>query len=103
MAILAAHLAKLSFPTIESQLQWGAGIILVIVIAVFAFLNRIKMLFKVKSIGFLITFIILLLLRVGIDALIYATGLISIPLLIDDIFIVNYFKYLDVVKYGKQT
>lgn len=101
MGLLASHMAKLSLPTIEAKMSWSVGIMLIAIVGSFAFLNRIKMIFRVKSIGFIITFIILVLLKVGIDALIWSVGLISIPLLIDDIFIVNYFKYLDVVKYAK--
>lgn len=99
-ALLAMHLAKVDLPKATQKVSWGFGLTLIAFIVVLAYLNRLKMLFKIKSIGFLVAFVILSLLRVGIDALVWGTGLVAIPLLIDDIFVVSYFKYLDITKYG---
>lgn len=99
-ALLAMHLAKVDLPKATQKVSWGFGLTLIAFIVALAYLNRLKMLFKIKSIGFLVAFVILSLLRVGIDALVWGTGLVSIPLLIDDIFVVSYFKYLDIKKYG---
>lgn len=101
MGYLAIKFAGLNLE-MEEKVAFGSGVILVAIVGTFAFLNRMKVLFKFKSIKFVIAFVIFLLLKVGIDALVWATGLISIPLLIDDIVIVNYFKWLDVVKYDGQ-
>lgn len=99
-ALLAMHLAKVDLPKATQKVSWGTGLTLIAFIVVLAYLNRLKMLFKIKSIGFLVAFVILSLLRVGIDALWYGTGLVAIPLLIDDVFVVSYFKVLDIKKYG---
>lgn len=100
MGLLAMHFAKVDLPSAKEKLSWGVGLILIMMIVAFAYLNRLKTLFKIKSVGFLISFVILLLMRVGIDALVWGTGLVAIPLLVDDIIINNYFKYLDLTKYG---
>ena len=92
--------AKVDFPKATQRASFGSGLILIAFIVALAYLNRLKMLFKIKSIGFLVAFVILSLLRVGIDALVWGTGFVAVPLLIDDIFVVNYFKYLDITKYG---
>lgn len=98
--ILSAHVNKLTLPTIEEKLSWGVGLGAVIFVVILAMFNRIKILIRIKSLGFVIAFIILSLLRVGIDTLITTIGLISIPLLIDDLIIENYFKFIDIKKYG---
>lgn len=100
MGLLAMHFAKVDLPSAKEKLSWGVGLILIMMIVAFAYLNRLKTLFKIKSVGFLISFVILLLMRVGIDALVWGTGLVAIPLLVDDVIINNYFKYLDLTKYG---
>lgn len=99
MGMLAAHITKLSFPKFEESVSWGTGIIAVIVIIILAYFNRLKMLFRFKSIGFITFFIIFLLLSVAIETLVWSLGLISIPLLIDDIVINGYFNYINVTRY----
>lgn len=99
MGMWAAHITKLKLPSLEEKLSWSIGLIIVIVIIVLAFINRIKLLFKFKSVGFLISFIVFLLLSVAIETLVWALGLITIPLLIDDIILSNYFSYLNHKKY----
>ncbi len=99
-ALLAAHINNLSLPTVEEKISWSLGVILIVIVATLAIFNRIKLLFKVKSLGFIFAVVALSLLRVGIDTLISSLWLISIPLLIDDLIIESYFKYLDIKKYG---
>lgn len=99
MGLLAMHFAKVDLPSAKEKISWGLGLTLIGVIVAFAYLNRLKSIFKIKSIGFLVAFVILLLLRVSIDALVWGVGLISIPLLIDDLVITNYFKYIYLTKY----
>lgn len=101
MGLLAAHLTKLELPTLEDKMSWGIGWGIVALVVAMAIFNRLKILFKIKSLGFIVVFIILSLLKVGIDALIITIGLVTIPLLIDDIIISNYFKYLDYKVYGR--
>lgn len=100
--LLGAHFGRVKLPTFEDSLRWGSGIIGVIIIGALAYLNRLKALFKIKSIGFIILWGILYLLSVSISGLLWTTGLVSIVLLIDDIFVVNYFKYVNVKYYWKE-
>lgn len=99
MGMLAAHITKLSLPKIEQKFSWGIGIISVAVVIILAFFNRIKLLFRFKSLGFIVGFMILLLLSVAIETLVWSLGLISIPLLIDDVVVNGYFKYINATRY----
>lgn len=99
MGILAFEGAKLELPSLSEKLSFGFGVIAILFVVVFAFINRLKNLFKFKSASFVLIAIILYGLRTVIEPLSFAFLLISIPLLIDDLIIDNYFKYLNVKKY----
>lgn len=99
MALLSLRVSNLKLPTLEDKLSFGIGMIIIVLVVVLAFLNRIKAIFKIKSLGFLLTFIVLLLFSKIIDTLVVGVGLISIPLLLDDLVINNYFKYINITKY----
>lgn len=99
MGILAFEGAKLELPSLSEKLSFGIGVLAIVSVVVFAFLNRLKNLFKFKSASFVLIAIILYGLRTVIEPLSFAFLLISIPLLIDDLIIDNYFKYLNVKKY----
>ena len=99
MALLSLRVSNLKLPTLEDKLSFGIGMIIIVLVVVLAFLNRIKAIFKIKSLGFLLTFIVLLLFPKIIDTLVVGVGLISIPLLLDDLVINNYFKYINITKY----
>lgn len=85
MGVIAVFASGLKLPTIESQLSFSVGVILISLLTLLAVLNRIKTLFKKASVGFLTVFVILLCFNYTLDVLIWGTGLISIPLLIDDV------------------
>lgn len=95
MGVIAVKASGLELPTVEEQIKFGGGIVLVLVVVLMAMLNRLKTLFKIKSVGFILTFLILLSFSYTIDTLIWSIGLISIPLLVDDIIItplwINYY------------
>lgn len=95
MCMLAAHITKVELPTFNEKLSFGIGVIMVGMVGLLATLNRLKVIFKIRSIGFIVTFVILLLLKSTIDYLIWSIGLVLIPLLIDDTIFKFYFKYLD--------
>lgn len=99
MGYLSTVFSKIELPSLKEQLNFGSGLILILIVVVLAIFNRLSILFKVKSVGFLIVFLILLFFRYHIDTLVITTGLITIPLLLDDLVINNYFKYLNVTKY----
>ena len=84
MLAVSLRVADVDLPTVQSQLSVGIGFIGVMTVFVLALVNRINILFKIKSIGFVIMFLILLAIREGIDIFVWSIGLMSIPLLIDD-------------------
>jgi hypothetical protein len=77
-------MAGLKLPSNESKISATFGFILVGVVLMFALLNRISILFKIRSIGFVILWSMFMLLEYIIDPLKWAFGLMMIPLLIDD-------------------
>lgn len=92
---LAGQKAMVKLPTVVEKWSFGLGFASVGVIGVLAYLNRLKALFRIKSAGFVILFLILLLLSVSMEALLWASGLVCIPLLIDDIFVSGYLGYIN--------
>src|SRR5690554_422682 len=99
MGYLAFNKLDLELPTLSSKLELGLGILGIGFVVLLAFLNRLKHLFKFKSIGFIVIAFILYFLRMVIDSLSLSIALVAIPLLIDDLIIDNYFKYLNMTKY----
>lgn len=99
MGYLAFNKLELELPTLSSKLELGFGILGIVFVILLAFLNRLKHLFKFKSIGFIVIAFILYFLRMVIDSLSLSFALVAIPLLIDDLIIDNYFKYLNMTKY----
>jgi hypothetical protein len=84
MFLIALNLAGLKLPSNESKISATFGFILVGIVLLFALLNRISILFKIRSIGFVILWSMFMLLEYIIDPLKWAFGLMMIPLLIDD-------------------
>lgn len=84
MLAVSLRVADVDLPTVQSQLSVGIGFIGVMTVFVLALVNRVNILFKIKSIGFVIMFLVLLAIREGIDIFVWSIGLMSIPLLIDD-------------------
>ena len=84
MFLVALNVAGLKLPSNESKISATFGFILVGIVLMFALLNRISILFKIRSIGFVILWAMFMLLEYIIDPLKWAFGLMMIPLLIDD-------------------
>ncbi len=104
IALLSAMLiTKVKITSIPSGLKFTGGAIMIIFVGVLAVFNRIKELFKVKSLGFLYIAVALALLSQFIDVLIWSLFLVSIPLLFDDIVVYQYFKYIDITRYGAEV
>lgn len=99
MGVLSAKITEINLPTTEEKLSFGFGLLGIVFIVIMAILNRIKALFKFKSITFVIVGLILYLLKSVIEPLSISLLLISIPLIIDDLLINNYFLYLNMNKY----
>lgn len=73
--------------TVTEKMSVSMGAVMIVIIAAIAGLGKLRSLVKVKSIGLLITFAILWAFQSVIHSLIWAVGLISIPMLIDDIIV----------------
>lgn len=83
--IISWSVNKVELPTNTSKLVAGASFIMSLCFFALAVLNRIGNLFKVKSIGFIFIFVMFLGFKYIIDPIVWTVGLLTIPLLIDDI------------------
>lgn len=107
-AIIAWVITKVELPSNVSKLRASAGWIVSFLVLVLALLNRIGALFKVRSAGFLVLFIMFLGLGSIIDVVTWTLGLMLIPLLLDDIIMrpiwlnIWYNQYDGVVKIYEQ-
>ena len=98
-AYLAIKKSDITFPTLESKLNFSLGLLGIAFVVGLAFFNRLKSLFRFKSFGFVFIGFILYFLKAVIEPLSLSFLLISIPLIIDDLVITNYFTYLNMNKY----
>lgn len=107
-AIIAWVITKVELPSNVSKLRASAGWIVSFFVLVLALLNRIGALFKIRSAGFLVLFIMFLGLGSIIDVVTWTLGLMLIPLLLDDIIMrpiwlnIWYNQYDGVVKIYEQ-
>lgn len=102
MGYASTFFSKISLPELKHQVSFRLGFLLILTVVILAMFNRLQALFKIRSIGFLVIFLILILFKYTIDTLIISIGLITIPLLIDDIAVNPYFKYINMNKYWDQ-
>lgn len=90
--IIAMNLEKLDLPSSQEKYSASIGFIMLLIVMIIAFANRLKALFKVKFIGFLIIAIAVTLLSKVIDTLALGLWLMLIPLVIDDCIFKVYWK-----------
>lgn len=84
---VAINKSELELPTNALKLKASAGFVMAAMILALAFMNRLGVLFKIKSMGFVILFLFFSFLQTINAAIVWTTGLMLIPLLIDDIVI----------------
>ena len=84
---LAINKSELELPTNALKLKASAGFVMAAMILALAFMNRLGVLFKIKSMGFVILFLFFSFLQTINAAIVWTTGLMLVPLLIDDIVI----------------
>lgn len=84
---LAINKSELELPTNALKLKASAGFVMAAIILALAFMNRLGVLFKIKSMGFVILFLFFMFLQTINVAIVWTSGLMLIPLLIDDIVI----------------
>ncbi len=96
LIILAVFSAiKITNPVIYSdtdRVSLVIGVLVGAMVGVMAMLNRIKTLFKVKFVAFLIIWLLLLCFNMIIDTLIWSIGLVLIPLSIDDLIFLPFWR-----------
>ena len=83
--IIAWTVTDVEMPNNGARLLGGASFIMTVIFFSLAILNRIGNLFKIKSMGFVFVFVMLLGFKFVIDPVVWTVGLLTIPLLIDDI------------------
>lgn len=83
--IVSWNINKVMLPTNTERLTATGGFIVTTVLFSLAILNRVNVLFKVRSVGFAFMFIMFFAIDKIIEPLVWTTGLLLIPLLIDDI------------------
>lgn len=92
--IIAINVTNLEMIEEGSEINVTMGATVGLVIFLFAVTNRLKTLFKIKFVTFIIMWILLLSLRSIIDTAIWTFGLTAIPLAIDDLIIIPYWDKL---------
>lgn len=75
---------KVVLPTNSSKLIASTSFIMSLVFFALAVLNRVGSIFKIRSMGFIFIFVMFLGLKYIIDPVVWTVGLLTIPLLIDD-------------------
>jgi hypothetical protein len=85
MFIIAMNVRGITIVNNSDSVRYTFGFILLFGVVLLAVGNRLKSLFKVKFIGFLTLFVIVLLLESIMDTLLLGLGLTLIPLAIDDL------------------
>lgn len=83
--LISWNINKVVLPTNTEKLTATGGFIVTTLLFSFAILNRVNVLFKVRSVGFAFMFIMFYAIEKIIEPLVWTTGLLLIPLLIDDI------------------
>ena len=78
--------------TTEERLSISIGALVGSIVVMLAIVNRIKSLFKVKFLTFLVTWILLFSLTKVIDTLVWSIGLVLIPLAIDDLILLPFWR-----------
>ena len=93
--------SDIKLPTNASKLTASVGFVMVVFITLMAVFNRIGNLFKIRSIGFLVLFFMFYGVNLIIEPVILLTGLLCIPMLVDDIILVPIWNNLWYNNYDK--
>ena len=78
--------------TASAKMELTIGGIIGMILVVLAFTNRLKKIFKVKFVAFLIMWVLLSSLSAVMPTLIYGIGALLIPLMIDDLIMTPYWN-----------
>lgn len=81
---IGLDLANINLPTVQEKLSVTFGVFIAFGILLLAIFNRLNLFSKLKFMPFLVLFILSLSLKSVIDAVVWSSGLMIIPLIIDD-------------------
>ena len=84
MFFIGLSLANVNLPTVEEKLSVTFGVVIAFGLLLLAIMNRLNIFAKFKFMPFLVLFILSLSLKSVIDAVVWSSGLMIIPLVIDD-------------------
>jgi len=90
--IVSWQLADVQLPTSVDKLAASAGFVTSGAVLLLAILNRVGALFKVRSAGFLLFFLLFATIKTVLDVLMWTTGLMFIVLLLDDVIMKSYWS-----------
>lgn len=89
---VALKIEKVTFVNNLAKVSGGLSFVTILFIAILAVFNRITVIFKIRSIGFIVLFFLL----IGIEYIVgparLATGLMLIPLMLDDFILTPIWK-----------
>lgn len=92
LSYVALKIEKVTFTNNLAKVSGGLSFVTIVFIAILALFNRISTLFKIRSIGFVVLFFLL----IGIEYIVaparLITGLLLIPLMIDDFILTPIWK-----------
>lgn len=101
--IVAWMVNEVQMPTEVSKLSATSGFVTGIAVLLVALLNKAGSLFKIRSVGFLIFWIIFMMIRSVLDVMMWTTGLMAGILLFQDIIIEPIWKNLWWNEYPEQA
>ena len=101
--IVAWMVNKVQMPTEVSKLSASSGFVTGIAVLLVALLNKAGSLFKIRSVGFLIFWIIFMMIRSVLDVMMWTTGLMAGILLFQDIILEPIWKNLWWNEYPEQA
>lgn len=101
--IVAWMVNKVQMPTEVSKLSASSGFVTGIAVLLVALLNKAGSLFKIRSVGFLVFWIIFMMIRSVLDVMMWTTGLMAGILLFQDIILEPMWKNLWWNEYPEQA
>ena len=91
-AITAWSVTDTKLPNTYTQFTAGFSFVLSVVFLVFAVKNRLSTLFKIRSFGMIMMFLIFLGIYLIIEVMLWMTGLLALVMLLDDIIMTRYWR-----------
>ena len=88
MTLIAINVTNPEVSGTSDKMSLTIGATLGVSVMILAFFNRLKSLLKIKFVAFLIVWVLLFSLQMIMGTLIWAIGLVLIPLMIDDVILV---------------